>query len=169
MTIEDHAGTRALAEDILRDCAKTYTDTQVRELPAVLAAKNKYFWCIDQQEWDMLTDVFVEEGLQTFWNGQPGYTVREMQVAQNRAVCNDTMVPMHMGHNMVVKFLDETHARVLTRLNDYHTYKDDGSVYEGFGYYVDDLVKCGDGVWRIEVLRLTYRVLNGALRTQGAQ
>lgn len=127
--------------------------------------KNKYFWCVDQQEWDLLEEVFVKEGLRTFRNGQPGYTVREMQVEQNKKVCSEAMIPMHMGHNMVVKFLDDSYARLLTRLNDYHTYKDDDSIYEGFGYYVDDLVKGEDGVWRIQTLRLTYRVLLGTLRS----
>ena len=56
---------------------------------------------------------------------------------------------------------------MLTRLNDYHTYKDDGSTYEGWALYVDDMVKCDDGVWRIKTLRLTYRKILGKLRTMG--
>lgn len=164
MTIDDFKDAKELACEILKDCAKPYTAEQLAAIPLIMNVKNKYFWCVDQQEWDLLEDVFVEEGLTTYWNGQPGYTVREMQVEQNKAVCNDSMVPMHMGHNMIVQFLDDTHARLLTRLNDYHTYRDDDSTYEGFGYYVDDFEKGEDGIWRIKTLRLTYRVLLGALR-----
>lgn len=164
MTVDDFREAKELAREILKDCQKAYTDKQLAEILIIMNVKNKYFWCVDQQEWDLLEDVFVKEGLSTFWNGQPGYTAREMQVEQNKKVCSEAMAPMHMGHNMVVKFLDDTHARLLTRLNDYHTYKNDDSTYEGFGYYVDDLEKGEDGVWRIQTLRLTYRVLLGALR-----
>ena len=166
MTLEDFKGTKELAREILRECQKPYTQAQLAEIPAIMNTKNKYFWCVDNQEWDLMDEVFVSEGLETYWNGQPGYTVREMQVEQNKAVCNDTMVPMHMGHNMIVSFQDEAHARLLTKLNDYHTYKDDNSTYEGFGYYVDDFEKGADGAWRIKTLRLTYRNLLGALRNQ---
>ncbi|MCD7819356.1 MAG: nuclear transport factor 2 family protein [Lachnospiraceae bacterium] len=165
MTVDDWKDAKELARDILKDCAKPYTAQQLAEIPVIMNVKNKYFWCVDHQEWDLMEEVFVEEGLRTYWNGQPGVTVREMQVEQNKGICNDTMVPMHMGHNMIVKFLDDTHARLLTRLNDYHTYKDDDSTYEGFGYYVDDLEKGADGIWRIQILRLTYRVILGALRS----
>ena len=53
---------------------------------------------------------------------------------------------------------------LLTRMHDYHTYKDNGDTYSGYGLYVDDLVKCDDDRWRIKTLRLTYRVLEGQLR-----
>ena len=43
----------------------------------------------------------------------------------------------------------------------------DGSTYEGWALYVDDMVKCDDGVWRIKTLRLTYRKILGKLRTMG--
>ena len=44
---------------------------------------------------------------------------------------------------------------------------DDCSTYEGWALYVDDMVKCDDGVWRIKTLRLTYRKILGKLRTMG--
>lgn len=165
MTIDDFKEAKELARDILKECGKSYTAKQLAEIPVIENVKNKYFWCVDHQEWDLLEDVFVKEGFTTYWNGQPGLSVREMQVEQNKAVCNDSMVPMHMGHNMIVQFLDDTHARLLTKLNDYHTYRDDDSTYEGFGYYVDDFEKGEDEIWRIKTLRLTYRVLLGALRS----
>ena len=143
MTIDDFKDAKEMVRDILRNCGKPYTAQQLAEIPVIMNVKNKYFWCVDHQEWDLMADVFVE---------------------QNKSVCNESMVPMHMGHNMIVQFLDDTHARLLTKLNDYHTYRDDDSTYEGFGYYVDDLEKGGDGIWRIKTLRLTYRVLLGALR-----
>ena len=74
------------------------------------------------------------------------------------------MVPMHFGHNQIVQFIDDTHARVLTRMNDRHTYKDNGEVYAGWGFYVDDMLKCSDGVWRISYVRLSYGVMENQLR-----
>ena len=44
------------------------------------------------------------------------------------------------------------------------SYKDNGQTYSGYGLYVDDLVKCDDDRWRIQTLRLTYRLLDGKLR-----
>ena len=34
---------------------------QLAEIPAILAAKSRYFWCIDNQEFDMMPDVFSLE------------------------------------------------------------------------------------------------------------
>jgi hypothetical protein len=51
-------------------------------------------------------------------------------------------------------------------MRDFHTYIDNGESYEGYGFYVDDFVKCEDGKWRIQTLRLQYRVMNGQLRCQ---
>ena len=76
----------------------------------------------------------------------------------------ENMVPMHFGHNQIVQFIDDTHARVLTRMNDRHTYKDNGEVYAGWGFYVDDMLKCSDGVWRISYVRLSYGVMENQLR-----
>ena len=58
----------------------------------------------------------------------------------------------------------DTHAQLVTRMNDYHTYVADDYNYAGFGLYVDDLVKCEDGKWRIQTLRLDYGVVLGSLR-----
>lgn len=68
------------------------------------------------------------------------------------------MIPMHFGHNQIVQFLDNGHARLLTRMNDYHTYIDNEEIYAGYGMYVDDLTRCPDGIWRISQLRLDYGV-----------
>ena len=74
------------------------------------------------------------------------------------------MVPMHFGYNQIVRFTGEDSCQLLTKMHDYHTYKDNGQTYSGFGLYVDDLVKCPDGRWRIQTLRLSYRLLDGELR-----
>lgn len=164
MTMDLNPEIAQLSREIILDSVKPYTQEQLAELPLILNAKNRYFWCIDNHERELLADVFTKEGFTTYWNGQPGLTDGGMQAEQNSNVCNDTMVPMHMGHNMIVRFTGEKSAQLLTKLNDCHTYKEDNSVYEGFAIYVDDLIKCDDGVWRIKTLRLTYRVINGQLK-----
>lgn len=153
-----------LAREIIRDGGLPYTAEQVMEIPAILAAKNRYFWCIDNGEYDIMPDVFTEEGFRTFWGGRAGHTDRYAQVEQNRQSCGADMVPMHFGYNQIVQFTGPRSCRLLTKMHDYHTYKDNGDTYSGFGLYVDDLVKCEDNRWRIQTLRLTYRRIDGKLR-----
>lgn len=111
-----------------------------------------------------MPDVFTETGFRTFWSGRPGFRDRDTQVAQNRSTCGDDMVPMHFGYNQIVHFTGARSAQLLTKMHDYHTYKDNGQTYSGYGLYVDDLVKCDDDRWRIQTLRLTYRLLDGELK-----
>ena len=120
LTIDADRKIKELSRAIIADAGLPYTPEQLAEIPAILAAKNRYFWCIDNQEFDLMPDVFTETGFRTFWSGRPG-------------------------------FRD-------------HTYKDNGQTYSGYGLYVDDLVKCDDDRWRIQTLRLTYRLLDGELR-----
>lgn len=153
-----------LAREIIRDAGLPYTPEQLAEIPAVLAAKNRYFWCIDNQEFDIMPDVFTEEGFRAFWSGRAGHTDRYAQTEQNKRSCGGDMVPMHFGYNHIVRFTGPRSCRLLTKMHDYHTYRDNGDTYSGFGLYVDDLVKCEDDRWRIQTLRLTYRRIDGTLR-----
>lgn len=77
------------------------------------------------------------------------------------------LVPQHFGSQYIVVFRDDTHATVLYRFHDHHAYYDDETTYKGWGYYVDDYVKCDDGVWRIQTIRLAYRKIEGVLRYTG--
>ena len=167
MNIPADAQIMSLAKEVLAFAGHDYTPEQLTEVPKILATKNKYWWCVDMQLWDMMPEVYVEP-FEFYSNGHK-VPVKDIadQVKRASTVCDDSMVPIHMGHNPIVQFTGEKTARVLTRLNDYHTYKDDDSTYEGWAFYVDDFVKCDDGVWRIQTLRLTYRKILGALRTQG--
>ncbi len=164
LTIDPDKKIKELSRAIIEEAGLPYTAAQLAEIPSILAAKSRYFWCIDNQEFDLMPDVFTAEGFQTFWSGRPGFKDRDKQVQQNRNTCGDDMVPMHFGYNQIVRFTGERSAQLLTRMHDYHTYKDNGETYSGYGLYVDDLVKCSDDRWRIKTLRLTYRVLEGKLR-----
>lgn len=155
-----------LAREVILQGGLAYTDEQVREIPAIIAAKNRYFWCIDHHLTDMMEDVFTPTDFQAFWQGRPGHTDPGAQAAQNAESCGTDMVPQHFGYNHMVQFLEDGTARLLTKLHDFHTYIDDGSEYSGYGYYVDDLVKCSDGRWRIKTLRLTYHRIDGQLRNK---
>lgn len=166
MLMNPDAMTMRLAEEVIASGGLGYTEQQAREIPAIIAAKNRYFWCIDHQLTDMMEDVFTPTGFRAFWQGRPGFTDPKAQAAQNTQNCGVDMVPQHFGYNHIVQFLDDGKARLLTKLHDFHTYKDDGSEYSGYGFYVDDLMKCADGRWRIETLRLTYRRIDGNLRSK---
>ena len=79
MTIDADRKIKELARAIIADAGLPYTPEQLAEIPAILAAKNRYFWCIDNQEFDLMPDVFTETGFRTFWSGRPGFRVRDAQ------------------------------------------------------------------------------------------
>lgn len=60
MTIDADRKIKELARAIIADAGLPYTPEQLAEIPAILAAKNRYFWCIDNQEFDLMPDVFTE-------------------------------------------------------------------------------------------------------------
>lgn len=167
VTLEYTKTVKDLAREILMEAGKPYSEAQLKEIPNILNAKARYFWGNDLNDYELLLDVFTEDGFEAYWSGYPGATTAVDQIeAVKASIGQGDMVPMHFGHNQVVYFIDDTHCRLLTRMNDYHTYTDNGETYAGYGMYVDDLVKCDDGVWRIQVLRLDYGVLINTLRSQ---
>ena len=168
MTLEYTSAMLEMAHEILAAGAKPYTDEQLKEIPRIINTKSRYFLAVDLNDYDILRDGFAEEegkGFSTTWNGRPGAQSIDAQIAAAKATTDKSnMVPLHFAHNQIVRFIDDTHAQLLTRMHDYHTYKDNGDTYSGYGFYVDDLRKCEDGVWRITALRLDYGVLLGSLR-----
>ena len=56
MTIDADRKIKELARAIIADAGLPYTPEQLAEIPAILAAKNRYFWCIDNQEFDLMPD-----------------------------------------------------------------------------------------------------------------
>lgn len=161
---------KQMANKILMAAAKPYTEEQIKEIPAILNAKSRYFWGNDLNDWEVLRDVFTEEaaeGFKTYWTGGGGGK-NTIENQMNSIIWSigpqEGMVPTHYGHNQIVYFIDERHVQLLTRMQDRHVYMDNGEVYEGWGMYIDDLIKCEDGAWRISVLRLNYNQMNGQLR-----
>ena len=80
MTIDADRKIKELSRAIIADAGLPYTPEQLAEIPAILAATNRYFWCIDNQEFDLMPDVFTETGFRTFWSGRPGFRDRDAQV-----------------------------------------------------------------------------------------
>lgn len=156
-----------LANEILMN-SQSYTEEQLKEIPLIINAKSRYFWGNDLNDWEALRDSITDEapgGFKSTWNEYVGpASVEEMMASVKKSVGQGDMVPLHFAHNQVVRFLDDTHAQLLTRMQDYHTYKDNGDHYIGYGVYVDDVMKCADGVWRISYIRLDKGLEFGALR-----
>ncbi len=158
----------AMAKEILKK-GEIYTDAQLKEIPEIINAKSRYFFGNDLNDWDVLRDVFTDEGPEGFrvdmGGGKKTIAIEEQLGLIKWSIGPDEeVVPMHFGHNQIVHFIDDTHAQLLTRMHDRHTYKDNGEVYAGWGLYVDDMLKCKDGVWRISMVRLTYGVMENQLR-----
>ena len=168
ITIPYDATTLAMAKEIIAH-AQTYTEAQLKEIPSILETKSRYFWGNDLQDYEALSDVFTDEGPNGFQvsmgAGEQSLSIAE-QVGRVQWCIGpqEDVVPMHFGHNQIVRFIDDTHAQLLTRMNDRHTYMDNGEIYAGWGLYVDDMLKCKDGVWRISYVRLTYGVMENQLR-----
>ena len=168
ITIPYNEEPQAQAREIIRD-VRPYTPEQLAELPANLATKARYFWANDLNDWEVFKDVYTDEapeGFRVSMGGGERHLTPDEQGGLNQWSIGpqENMVPMHFGHILIVQFIDDTHARVLTRMNDRHTYKDNGEVYAGWGFYVDDMLKCSDGVWRISYVRLSYGVMENQLR-----
>lgn len=168
VTIPYDEKTLAMAKEIIKT-PKPYTPEQLAEIPAIMAAKARYFWGNDLKDYEALSDVFTDEGPDGFWVSMGGGEKRidiaeQIGLVQWSIGPQENVVPMHFGHNQIVKFIDDTHAQLLTRMNDRHTYEDNGEIYAGWGLYVDDMLKCKDGVWRISYVRLTYGVMENQLR-----
>ena len=158
MTVNITSEVRKLAHEILMASCQPYTDYQLEQIPLIIATKCRYFFANDLNDWEVLLSTLTEEapeGFRSSWNGFAGATTVEAQLATTKhSVGQGDMVPMHFAHNQVVRFFDDTHAQLLTRMQDYHTYTDNGEHFIGYGIYVDDMLKCSDGVWRISYLRL---------------
>ena len=92
----------SLAKEGLAFAGHDYTPEQLTEIPKILATKNKYWWCVDMQLWDMMPEVYVEP-FEFYSNGHK-VPVKDIadQVKRASTVCDDSMVPIHMGHNRAV-------------------------------------------------------------------
>ena len=104
MTIPADKEITQLVREILTEAGKGYTPEQLAEIPNILATKYKYWWCIDMQMWDLLPDVYTEP-FEAYSNGRlvPNKCIQD-QVDRAAVVCDDSMVPTHMGHNAIVQF-----------------------------------------------------------------
>lgn len=158
-----------MAHEVLMDAGKPYTDEQLKEIPRILNAKHRYFVANDLNDWEVLRDVFTDEapeGFRAFWTTGGGKISLDDQLGSIRWSIGpqENVVPTHYGANQIVHFIDDTHAWLLTRMHDHHVYKDDGELYAGWGLYVDEMLKCKDGVWRISTVRLNYGQMEGQLR-----
>lgn len=167
MTVDYTEEIVKLAHEVLM-AAGAYTDMQMKEIPLIIKAKTQYFWGNDLNDWEVLQNSLTDEaegGFCSTWNGYIGPdSVDEMVKSVKKSVGQGDMVPMHFAHNQVVRFIDDRHAQLLTRMHDYHTYKDNEDCYMGYGLYVDDVYKCDDGVWRLSCIRLDKGLEFGSLR-----
>ena len=86
MTIPYSEETKTLATEILRSAGKPYTPEQVLEIPQILNAKSRYFWGNDLNDYELLKDTFTEKAFQAYWNGYPGATNADDQIASISAM-----------------------------------------------------------------------------------
>ena len=150
-----------LAQEVFAAAGRGYTPEQLMDIRNIEDMMHKYWWCVDMQLWEMLEEVFTED-IVYLCNGFGGPISGRDQAARAAQSCpRGVIVPTHMGHNAVLQFTGPDTARLLVQLHDHHTVIADHALKDGWGLYVNDFVRCADGCWRIAVVRLGYRKVEG--------
>ena len=137
-----------------------YTPELLCEHQRVLDCMHFYWWSMDMKKEEYATEFFDDDF--QYWNGRPGTTDKRKQALTSKWV-NKSMQTMHMGHQPLIWFQDENHARGIFQYEDHMCYFDDASVCEGWAVYCDDFVK-RDGTWYISRHRMAYRQMDGTYK-----
>ena len=152
-----------MALEVMRKVRRqTYTPERLCELQKIVETKYLYWWSNDMKKEEFNCELMTDE-IEFYRFGSEVHRPNKEQ-ARVAKWCNAPMETMHMGHQPLVWFMDDTHARGLFQYEDHMTYREDQETVNGWMFYLDDFVKCDDGVWRISALRMSYKKMNGMYR-----
>ena len=152
---------REMITEVMKNARRqTYTPETLCQLQKILETQYFYYWSMDMKKEEYVCDLFTEDFVYSCF-GEKGTAPRQ-QALRSKYV-NRNMSTMHMCHQPLVWLMSDNTARGIFLYEDNHSYADGGNV-ENYAVYCDDFRKCGDGVWRINELRMCYRKMNGELR-----
>lgn len=143
-----------------------YTPQMLCDLQKVIDAQYYYWWINDLKVEERAKHLFTEE-FDAACTGVGGYQTTPLGWAKNAKYCNSFVNSLHMGHNPLVWFMDDTHARGIFFFESHFTYLDNpDEKVELFFIYCDDFVKKEDGQWYIDHYRLIQTKSDGEHRAE---
>lgn len=159
--------TDGLMADVAEPDATTLEDRvwrleQVRAIEEVLP---HYARCVDVHDSDGIAGMFTEHGALC----NPGYPPIEGRHRIGKLyhrLLGDIKTSSHQVSGQQVRLVDDAHATVHAAFQSWDSYQDD-AVPDCFsyGWYVLDLVREGDGVWRAEAMDILFA---GQIQSDGS-
>jgi len=126
------------------------------DIEMIKQTKARYFRFLDGKQWSDWRTCFTDD--MHFYLGQDPKSVTSSGdefVAYVSKLLADT-VTVHQGHMPEVDLTSDTTATGIWAMFDWVDHKSDPETsMQGYGHYVEDYEKGGDGKWRIKNLRLT--------------
>jgi hypothetical protein len=133
---------------------------QLSDLYEIQLLKARYFRYLDTKEWGALRDLFTPD-LQFFVDSsdvgestRPRWDGADAMVADLRRA-DPQRVTVHHGHMPEIEFHGDDAATGIWAVCDLIDDPAKGRFLRGFGHYHERYVRCRDGRWRIESIRLT--------------
>jgi hypothetical protein len=123
--------------------------------------KSRYCRAIDNKEWDLLPQLFLENARFEGFGGIPSdATVSEFFARISKTL--ERAITVHHLHHHEISILEETRARGVWAMMDFNEWPEPGvalrSVPEAIGYcgygFYEESYRRRDGIWRIEFMRL---------------
>lgn len=143
-----------LTEVIENARKQQYTPERLCDLQKIIDAQYYYWWINDLKVEERAKHLFTEE-FDSYCTGFGGFKSSPYGWAKNAKYCNGFTNSMHMGHNPLIWFMDDTHARGIFLFESHFTYLDDPEEKVELSIiYCDDFVKKEDGQWYIDHYRL---------------
>jgi len=128
------------------------------DIERIKQTKARYFRFLDGKQWSDWRTCFTDD--MHFYLGQdpkPVTSSGDEFVAYVSKLLADT-VTVHQGHMPEIELTSDTTAKAIWAMFDWVDWNNTETperTFQGYGHYVEDYEKGGDGKWRIKNLRLT--------------
>lgn len=142
-----------------------YSKKRLSDLQKLIDAQYFYWWMNDMKKEEYALELF-EEKFPSYCTGAGDYDDTNLGWARNAKYVNSFLNSAHMGHQPLVWFMDDTHARGIFFFESNMNYLSDKVQHEHFFAYVNDFVKHDDGQWYISAYRLIQTKLHGTIRPE---
>lgn len=144
---------------------QTYTPERLCDLQKIVDTQYLYWWMNDLNKEQFAKEIF-EENIDCYCTGVGKYPSTAYGWAINAKWCNSFINSAHMGHQPIVWFQDDTHARGIFFFESNMNYWDNKEQHEHFYIYLHDFTKHDDGQWKISAYRLIQTKLHGVMRPE---
>lgn len=145
---------RMIAEVMRNAYRQDYTPERLCSLQKVIDAQHFYWWLNDLKCEEYALELFPEE-FDAYFTGIGKYENTALDWARNAKYGNSFRNTAHMGHQPLVWFMDEEHARAIFFFESHMTFLDDpDELLEQFLIYCNDFEKQENGMWKLTNYRL---------------